>query len=164
MASAKTKEFEVYSDLTVTTTAGNTVLDLSDYVDVADNEVFALDEWDVIINPTDTWPSVETEIIIQMADSNISDFVSHADRTSIGVGRLLLNNTTEAGRTLYSQFDLAHDNTGEPTLIVSKNLWVRTDAVGNTPNSLSIRLRGKIVKPSAKDYMALVLTQTGNLA
>lgn len=164
MASSKTKQFEIYADLDISTTASNTVLDLSDYVDVADNEVFALEEWDVLINPTEPWPTTEQDIRIQMADSNISDFVSHADRTSMGVARLLLNTTTETGRTFFDEYDLAHDDNGEPTLIVSKSLWVRTIGSSAGAVSFAIRLRGKIVKPSAKDYMALVLTQTGNLA
>jgi len=37
MASAKTKEFEIYLDTQADTSADNTALDLTDYVDVADN-------------------------------------------------------------------------------------------------------------------------------
>ena len=33
-----------------------------------------------------------------------------------------------------------------------------------TTTNYTLRLKGKIVKPTAKDYMALVLTQTGNVA
>jgi hypothetical protein len=52
-------------------------------------------------------------------------------------------------------------------LIVSKTLYCRTESNSQgTAQTLShtLRIKGKIVKPSAKDYMALVLTQTGNVA
>ena len=53
-------------------------------------------------------------------------------------------------------------------LIVNKTIYCRSE--GNlqsgswTTTNYTLRLKGKIVKPTAKDYMALVLTQTGNVA
>ena len=52
-------------------------------------------------------------------------------------------------------------------LIVNKTLYCRTESNSTgTAQTLNhtLRIKGKIVKPSAKDYMALVLTQTGNVA
>jgi hypothetical protein len=50
-------------------------------------------------------------------------------------------------------------------LIVNKTLFCRSQSngLGGTLD-FTLRMKGKIVKPSAKDYMALVLTQTGNVA
>ena len=84
---AKTNEFEIYIELAATTTAGNTALDLTDYVDIADNEAFKVDEVDIVLDPTSAFPGSDTEALFQLADSNITAFVSHADRTSLYVAR-----------------------------------------------------------------------------
>lgn len=168
MAKAKTNEFELYANFTATTTAANTVLDLSDYVDIADNEAFKMMEWEVGLEPTSDWPTNSTpangvEALFQLADTNISDFVSHADRTSIGLNRQTFD-VSPFAHTL--QQDLSSGTENTPTLIVSKNLWLRSDLLtsGSPSTDFYIRMRGKIVKPTKDDFMALVLTQTGSVA
>ena len=89
---AKTNEFEIYIKLATTNTAGNTALDMTDYVDVADNEAFEVDEVDIILDPTSPLPDTG-EAIFQLADSNIQAFVSHADRTSLYTQRQLYQGT-----------------------------------------------------------------------
>ena len=50
-------------------------------------------------------------------------------------------------------------------LIVSKTIFCRYDhTLAGSTLDFTLRIKGRIVKPSAKDYMALVLTQTGNVA
>jgi hypothetical protein len=49
-------------------------------------------------------------------------------------------------------------------LIVSKTLYLRHDILTGNAGTYTLRMKGRIVTPSAKDYMALVLTQTGNVA
>ena len=156
MASAKTKEFEIFVAVGADPTADNQALDLTDYVDIADNEALEIHEVDIVLDPTESFPTADTELIFQLADSNIQDFVSHADRTSLYVSRQVYgfdpNQYTE--QTSFSSIT---------PLIVSKTLWCRNESSSGTYD-MTLRLKGRIVKPSAKDYMALVLTQTGNVA
>lgn len=161
---AKTNEFEIYLKASVVNAAGNTALDMTDYVDVADNEAFQVDEVDIVLDPTSTLPDTG-EAIFQLADSNIQSFVSHADRTSLYTQRQLFQGN---GAGEYGFWHMESFSSLTP-LIVNKTLYLRTE--GNTQASpawsstdFTLRLKGKIVKPSAKDYMALVLTQTGNVA
>ncbi len=49
---AKTNEFEIYV-LVPAAAAGNTALDMTDYVDIADNEAFQVDEVDIVLDPTE---------------------------------------------------------------------------------------------------------------
>ena len=160
---AKTNEFEIYIKLATTNTAGNTALDMTDYVDVADNEAFEVDEVDIILDPTSILPDTG-EAIFQLADSNIQAFVSHADRTSLYTQRQLYQGTA-AGE--YGFWHMESFSSLTP-LIVNKTLYCRSEGnlqTGTFPSTnYTLRLKGKIVKPSAKDYMALVLTQTGNVA
>ncbi len=153
---AKTNEFEIYLGVLSTTTAKNDALDLTDYVDIADNEAFEVHEVDIVLDPTDSFPSSDTEALFQLADSNIGAFVSHADRTSLYVQRQTFDNAT------LGMFHQESFSSLTP-LIVSKTIYLRNEVSTGTGN-FTLRLKGKIVKPSAKDYMALVLTQTGNVA
>lgn len=155
MANAKTKEFEIYIETQADITADNTALDLTDYVDVADNEAFEIHEVDIVLDPTEAFPA-DTECRFQLADSNIGDFVSHSDRQSLYVARQTFDLSNLA---MYHQESFSSIT----PLIVSKTLWLRQISSAGSLD-FTLRLKGRIVKPSAKDYMALVLTQTGNVA
>lgn len=156
MAKASTKEFEIYIELDASNTPSNTVLDLTDYVDIADNQAFEVHEVDIILDPNTAFPANLVECRFQLADSNIQDFVTHADRTSLYVARQTFDPATVA---MYHQESFS----SLTPLIVSKSLWCRTlTSVGS--EDFTLRIKGRIVTPSAKDYMALVLTQTGNVA
>tara|TARA_Y100001973_G_C5186516_1_gene328196 strand:+ start:139 stop:621 length:483 start_codon:yes stop_codon:yes gene_type:complete len=159
---AKTNEFEIYILVPALATAANTALDMTDYVDIADNEAFQVDEVDIVLDPTDAMPDT-SEAVFQLADSNIQAFVSHSDRTSLYVSRLSYQGDG-AG-----EFGMWHQESFSSLtpLIVNKTLFCRSQSnsqSGSQTLNHTLRLKGKIVKPSAKDYMALVLTQTGNVA
>ena len=156
MASAKTKEFEIFIETLADTGADNTSLDLTDYVDIADNEAFEIHEVDIVLDPTESFPTADTELLFQLADSNIQSFVSHADRTSLYVCRQTygIADLVMSEQTSFSSIT---------PLIVSKTLWLRNESSAGSYDC-TLRIKGRIVKPSAKDYMALVLTQTGNVA
>ena len=160
---AKTNEFEIYVKLSTTNAAANTALDMTDYVDVADNEAFQVDEVDIVLDPTATLPDTG-EAIFQLADSNITAFVSHADRTSLYTQRQLFQGS---GAGEYGFWHMESFSSLTP-LIVNKTLYLRSEGNLQTGSwsstNFTLRLKGKIVKPTAKDYMALVLTQTGNVA
>lgn len=156
MASAKTKEFEIFVGVQADTSGDNQALDLTDYVDIADNEALEIHEVDIVMDPTESFPTADTELLFQLADSNIQSFVSHADRTSLYVSRQTygVDDLVISEQTSFSSIT---------PLIVSKTLWCRNESNTGTVDC-TLRLKGRIVKPSAKDYMALVLTQTGNVA
>ena len=158
---AKTKEFEIFAETSADSSADNTVLDLTDYVDIADNQAFEIHEVDIVLDPTESVADLtaDAEAIFQLADSNIQSFVSHADRTSLFICRQTFDTATLG---MYEQTSFS----SLTPLIVSKTLWLRNEAQGQTGLTLdfTIRMKGRIVTPSAKDYMALVLTQTGNVA
>ena len=160
---AKTNEFEIYIQIAAANAAGNTALDMTDYVDIADNEAFQVDEVDIILDPTATLPDTG-EAIFQLADSNIQAFVSHSDRTSLYVQRQLFQGN---GAGEYGFWHMESFSSLTP-LIVNKTIFCRSEGNLQTgawsTTNFTLRLKGKIVKPSAKDYMALVLTQTGNVA
>ena len=160
---AKTNEFEIYTLVATGNVAGNTALDLTDYVDIADNEAFMVDEIDIVLDPTATLPDTG-EAIFQLADSNIQAFVSHSDRTSLYTQRQLFQGT---GAGEYGFWHMESFSSLTP-LIVNKTIYLRSEGnlqTGTFPaTNFTLRMKGKIVKPSAKDYMALVLTQTGNVA
>ena len=156
MAKASTRDFEIYVELETSGTAANTTLDLTDYVDIADNQAFEVHEVDIVLDPQESFPTTNTESKFQLADSNIQAFVSHSDRTSLYVARQTFD---AAALGMWHQESFS----SLTPLIVSKTLWLRSESSFGTPD-FTIRLKGRIVTPSAKDYMALVLTQTGNVA
>ena len=153
MAKANTRDFEIYIELPAGA-AANQALDLTDYVDIADNQAFEVHEVDIVLDPTEAFPA-NTEAIFQLADSNINAFVSHADRTSLYVARQTFH---LADLAMYHQESFS----SLTPLIVSKTIFCRSSST--VALDFCLRLKGRIVSPSAKDYMALVLTQTGNVA
>ena len=159
---AKTNEFEIYLKAVAGNAAGNTTLDMTDYVDIADNEAFEVHEVDIVLDPTEVMPDT-AEALFQLADSNIQSFVSHSDRTSLYVARFSYQGNGAGEYGMWHQ-----DSFSSLTpLIVNKTLFLRTESNSQGAAQTldhTLRIKGKIVKPSAKDYMALVLTQTGNVA
>jgi len=165
MAAAKTKNFQLTIRIDADTSADNQEIDLSDYIDIADNEAFELQDWDVMLDPnsgslTDLFPTADSTCVFQLADSNLASFVSDNQRTSLGVARISYN---VANLTTDKNVSMSHDNDFFENLVVSKTLWVRNESTTGTLTH-TMTLRGRIVKPSAKDYMALILTQTGQIA
>lgn len=160
---AKTNEFEIYILVPAANSASNTTLDMTDYVDVADNEAFRIDEADIVLDPTEALPDT-SDVVFQLADSNIAAFVSHSDRTSLYTKRINYQGNA-AGE--YGMWHTESFSSITP-LIVNKTLFCRSQGNAQTgtfsTKNYTLRLKGAIVKPSAKDYMALVLTQTGNVA
>ena len=158
MAKASTRDFEIYVKLATTTAEANQALDLTDYVDIAENQAFEVHEVDIVLDMTEDFPANDTDSKFQLADSNIQAFVSHADRTSLYVARQTFDTSDLA---MYHQESFS----SLTPLIVSKTIFCRhvsNGAVGT--ENFTLRMKGRVVTPSAKDYMALVLTQTGNVA
>ena len=158
---AKTNEFEIYVQTAADSTADNTVLDLTDYVDIADNEAFEIHEISIVMDLTEAYPSQSVEYLFQLADQNIGGFVSHVNRSSLFTSRQMFS--TQSGTSAPETFSEQTSFSTLTPLIVSKTLYLRNQASAGPSTNFTMRMKGKIVKPSAKDYMALVLTQTGNV-
>jgi hypothetical protein len=157
MAKASTNEFELFVSADVTAAAANTSLDMTDYVDIADNQAFEIHEIDIVLDPTEAFPATDTCTVFQLSDANLADFVSHSERSSLYVSRQTYDSAT------LSMFEQTSFSSITP-LIVSKTLYLRHDILTGNAGTYTLRMKGRIVTPSAKDYMALVLTQTGNVA
>ena len=54
---AKTNEFEIYVLVQADTSASNTSLDMTDYVDIADNEAMEIHDVDIVLDPTEAFPA-----------------------------------------------------------------------------------------------------------
>ena len=165
MATAKTKNFELTVLVQADTGADNQEIDLSDYIDIADNECFELQDWDIMLDPssgslTNGFPTADSTCTFQIADSNLTAFVSDNQRTSLGVARISYQTTN---LTTDKNVSISHDNDFFDNLVVSKTLWIRNESSTGTLDH-TLTLRGRIVKPTAKEYMALILTQTGQVA
>ena len=48
---AKTNEFEVFIEVEAGLAAANTALDMTDYVDIADNEALEIHDIDIVLDP-----------------------------------------------------------------------------------------------------------------
>lgn len=164
MAAAKTRTFELTAFIQADTTADNTELDLTDYIDLADGEVFLLEEWSITLDPTEAHPGLTAGAAVvatfQIADTNINTYVSNNERTSLGTGMLMY----PADGSFDQQISMSSDSNYGENLIVSRSIWVRNKVNTGAALDHTLVMRGRIVKPSAKDYMALILTQTGQVA
>ncbi len=156
MASAKTKEFEVFSAI-VANAAGNVAtIDLNTFVNVAEMEAFGLVGVEVGIDATETTPDT-AEYMVQIALEDLSGgFISHADFNSL----YLANADATTG---WSQESLSLGDSKAVRYIPGGQLQVRADRMsGTTDVSLYIRLTGIISTLAAKDYMSLALTNALN--
>ena len=83
MASAKTRDFEVFETITATSTGAVKTIDLNTFVNVAEMEAFGIESIHVGIDPSTAAP--ETSLFIaQVALEDLSGgFISHASYDSI---------------------------------------------------------------------------------
>ena len=83
MASAKTKDFEVFETITANTAGSVKQIDLNTFINVAEMEAFGLEAIEVGIDATEATP--ETAIFqAQIALQDLATgFISHADYDSL---------------------------------------------------------------------------------
>ena len=120
MAKANTNEFELFVSADVSATAANTTLDMTDYVDIADNQAFEIHEIDIVLDPTEAFPATDTCAVFQLSDANLANFVSHSERSSLYIARQTYDAAT------LSMFEQTSFSSITP-LIVSKTLYLRHD-------------------------------------
>tara|TARA_Y100000401_G_scaffold67966_1_gene54438 strand:+ start:298 stop:774 length:477 start_codon:yes stop_codon:yes gene_type:complete len=155
MASAKTRDFEVFETI-VANAAGNVkTIDLNTFVNVAEMEAFGIESVVIGIDATETTPST-SEFTAQLALEDLSGgFISHASYDSL----YLTNVEATSGFTEHS---LSLGDVKEVRYVPGGQLQVRAARMAGAASdvNLYIRITGKIAKLSAADYMSLALTNS----
>ena len=156
MATAKTRDFELFDTITANAPGSSRSLDLNEFVDVADMEAFGIESIEIGIDATETTP--ETAVYLtQVALEDLSGgFISHASYNS-------LYTKFADVPTGYSEESLSLGDVKEVRYVPGGTIYMRADQMGGaTSSTLYIRITGKIATLSAKDYMALALTKASN--
>lgn len=154
MASAKTRDFEVFETITANAAGNVKTIDLNTFVNVAEMEAFGVESIHVGIDATAANPDT-AEFMAQVALEDLSaGFISHASYDSIYL--TFQDMTTGAFEESLSLGDVK-----EIRYVPGGQLQLRADRVnGATDTPLYLRITGKISKLSAADYMSLALTNS----
>jgi len=154
MASAKTRDFEVFETI-VDNAAGNVqTIDLNTFVDVAEMEAFRIEQVHIGIDTTETTPATSI-FMAQLALEDLSvAFISHASFDSLYL-------TFSDATTGFVEESLSLGDVKQIRYVPGGQLQVRADRTSGTSDvNLYIRITGKISKLSASDYMSLALTNS----
>lgn len=154
MASAKTRDFEVFESITANAAGNVRTIDLNTFVNVAEMEAFGVESIHIGIDATAANPDT-AEFMAQVALEDLSGgFISHASYDSVYL--TFQDMTTGAFEESLSLGDVK-----EIRYVPGGQLQVRADRVnGATDTPLYLRITGKISKLSASDYMSLALTNS----
>jgi len=154
MASAKTKDFEVFETITANAAGNVQTIDLNTFVNVAEMEAFGIEDVHIGIDTTAANPDT-AEFMAQLALEDLSaGFVSHASYDSLYL-------TFQDATTGFVEESLSLGDVKELRYVPGGQLQVRADRInGATDTPLYIRITGKIAKLSAADYMSLALTNS----
>ena len=156
MASAKTKDFEVFETIIATAVGNVKTIDLNTFVNVAEMEAFGIEAVEIGINATETTPSTSV-YQAQLALQDLSaGFINHADYDSLYLTFADVPNGFE-------QESLSLGGVKQIRYLPGGQIQVRADRqTGASDVDLYVRITGKISKLSASDYMALALTNSLN--
>lgn len=150
MAAAKTRPFEIYATKEAASGYGTTEIDLGEYTDLGDNQVFAIEDVWIGVDVTETTQANALSYRAQVTDTAPGAFVSHSEPTSIALS--IFDGTSGV---LFEHSAL--DNSPEPRYIVTGKLYLNAQRFGANSVSLVTRITGKIVTLGVKDYAQLVL-------
>jgi len=156
MASAKTKDFEVFETIIANATGNVKTIDLNTFVNVAEMEAFGIEAVEIGINATETTQSTSV-YQAQLALQDLSaGFINHADYDSLYLTFADVPNGFE-------QESLSLGDVKQIRYLPGGQIQVRADRLtGAADVDLYVRITGKISKLSASDYMALALTNSLN--
>jgi len=154
MASAKTKDFEIFETITATSAGNAATINLNTFVNVAEMEAFGIEEVHIGIDATETTPAT-SEFMAQLALEDLAGgFISHASYDSLYL-------TFQDATTGYGEESLSLGDVKALRYVPGGQLQVRADRMnGASDVNLYIRITGKISKLSAADYMSLALTNS----
>jgi len=181
MAKSKTGSFTLVERVNSATAVGGVyqgTLDLGSIVDVGDQQAFAVESVDFIVQryvpATDIWSGDLTAGIVgdvafdmQLSDLNPGTAIIPADSNELIASALLQLDDT-AG--VYSRGpDLYPDNFGkldESRMVVNDQLYFVIDASDDPAAgmqwAITVRVRGRIVKLGTKDWMAIAIQSTAS--
>jgi|TARA_R100000479_G_scaffold53694_1_gene25403 hypothetical protein len=154
MASAKTRDFEIFETITATNAGAVATIDLNTFVNVAEMEAFGIESVHIGIDATEATP--ETSLFIaQLALEDLSGgFISHASYDSLYL-------TFQDSLTGAFEESLSLGDVRQVRYVPGGQIQVRADRLTSAADvSLYVRITGKIAKLSASDYMSLALTNS----
>lgn len=154
MATKKTKEFEIFVDMSADTTPTSETIDLNQYVQVADMEAFGLVEVQVGIQPDENVGDLfGNKTVVQLSLSDLSNgFIHHSNYDSLFL-------SYHDGTTGFVNESLSLGDTKGVRFVPGGLIDVRSYAA--TATNMWIRLSGYVAKLDSKDYLALVMTERG---
>lgn len=154
MASAKTRDFEVFQAIEANAAGNVETIDLNTFVNVAEMEAFGIEAIEVGVDATEATPTA-AEYQVQVALEDLSGgFVSHASFDSLYLKMCDAPNG-------WSEESLSLGDVKSIRYVPGGQLQVRADRLSASADvSLYIRITGKISKLSAADYMSLALTNS----
>jgi len=151
MAAKKTLPFEIYSTNELTASYSDTAIDLRVYMDLADNQVFAIEDVFIGVDTTEMTALASLGYRAQLCDLQQGNMVSHSEPTSIAM-------SVFDGAAGYAFEHSALDDAPQPRYNVTGKLFLGGIRVGSNNVSLVTRITGQIVTLSTKDFAQLVLT------
>lgn len=154
MASAKTRDFEVFETITATSTGAVKTIDLNTFVNVAEMEAFGIEAIQIGIDTSTAAPEASL-FFAQVALEDLSGgFISHASYDSLYL-------TFQDMITSSFEESLSLGDVAQIRYVPGGQLQVRADRLTSAANvNLYVRITGKIAKLSASDYMSLALTNS----
>lgn len=154
MANKKTKEFEIFVDMSADTSPTSETIDLNQFVQVADMEAFGLTSVEVGIQPDEVVGDLfSNKTVVQVALCDLqSGFVHHSNYDSLFL-------SYQDGSTGFVNESLSLGDSSGVRYVPGGLIDVRAYAA--TATNMWIRLSGHIATLSSKDYLALVMTERG---
>lgn len=179
MATSKTSSFWLTETVQSTVaTAGifTGTIDLGAYVDVGDQQALAIEEVDVVFQRYDSTNDVydgnlpaiftaDAAIDVQVSDLNPNSAILRADSHALIAGGTILIDDTNGMVSVGP--DMYPDNFGkldQSRMVVNDSLYlvidVSTAPAANLAVAATVRIKGRIVKLSSKDWMAIAIQST----
>ena len=181
MARSKTGSFTLVERVSGATAAAGIMqgtLDLGSIVDVGDQQAFAVESCDFIVQAYNTSTGVYTGNLhdstgadvsfdMQLSDLNPGTLIIPADSNELIASALLQLDDTAGVFSLGP--DLYPDNFGkldESRMVVNDQLYfvvaASAAAAAATQWTITVRVRGRIVKLGTKDWMAIAIQSTAS--
>lgn len=177
MAKAKTSSFTISEQITYTPGANPTsgAIAIGSLIDVGDAQALEVESVDWILQGYDTTnddyepigPGVYAgacELSMQLTDKNTATLISAADNNMIASGNF---NMDAGGNTSWAADFYPDDfGKGDGRFVVNDELYLLAKGIGNYDANrickVTVRIRAKVVKLSARDWMAISLETVQN--
>lgn len=177
MAKAKTSSFTISEQISYIpgSTPATAAIPIGSLIDVGDAQALEVESVDWILQGYDTtnndYEPIGTsiyagacELAMQLTDKNTATLISSADNNLIASGNF---NMDAAGTTSWAADFYPDDfGKGDGRFVVNDELYMVAKGIGNYDASriayVTVRIRAKVVKLSARDWMAISLETVQN--